>query len=263
VFYQAAGTQLFYTSVGEGSPVVLLHPAPLDHRFWLPLADRLKGRYRLIIPDLRGHGWSPIGNSPINVQRLGADVHSLLDHLQLESAAFVGCSIGGYILFELWRTIPQRVRSLVFCCSKPQPDSEEARAKRQTTISAIRSQGVATFFDGSAENLLSNAAKQHQPHLYSEVRSMMMLTAEAAIALQEGLAARPDSMDTARTITVPVLALAGEEDKASTPAEVEAMAKAVPHAEYRLLKGTGHFAAFEQPEEVAHIIGGFLDRLAF
>lgn len=261
MFYEAEGTRLFYISVGDGSPVVLLHPAPLDHRFWLPVVELLKDRYRLILPDLRGHGWSPMGASSITIQRLGADIHSLLDHLGVEKTAFVGCSIGGYVLFELWRTVPDRIHSMVFCCSKPQPDSDEAKAKRQATIAAIRTQGVASFFDGSAENLLSGTAKQHQPHLFSQVRSMMMLTAEAAIAMQEGLAARPDSMDTAKTITVPVLAIAAEEDKASSPAEVEALTKAVPQAEYRFLKGTGHLAAFEQPQEVAAIIGGFLDRV--
>lgn len=261
MFYEAGGTELFYTSLGEGSPVVLLHPAPLDHRFWLPAAERLKDRFRLVIPDLRGHGWSQMGNSPISIPRLGADIQSLLDHLKVEKAAFVGCSIGGYVLFELWRTMPERVRTMVFCCSKPQPDSDEAKTRRQATIAAIRTQGVASFFDGSAENLLSSTAKQQQPHLFSEVRSMMMLTSEAAIAMQEGLAGRPDSMDTAKTITVPVLAIAAEEDKASSPAEVEALAKVVPQAEYRFLKGTGHLAAFEQPQEVATIMGGFLDRV--
>jgi pimeloyl-ACP methyl ester carboxylesterase len=260
VFYEARATQLFYTALGKGDPVILLHPAPLDHRFWLPVAERLQDRYKLIIPDLRGHGWSPMGDSPINIQRLGADLHSLLDHLQKKKAYLAGCSIGGYILFEAWRQIPERVRALVFCCSKPQADSEEGKAKRAATIANIRSNGVGSFFDSSAENLLSSAAKQSQPHLLSEVRSMMMLTVEAAIAVQEGLAARPDSMETARTISVPSLTIAAEEDKASTPQEVEALAKAIPHAEYRLLAGTGHLAAFEQPQLVAEIIGGFLDR---
>ncbi len=261
MFYEAGGTQLFYTSIGEGAPVVLLHPAPLDHRFWLPFTEFLKNRYKFIIPDLRGHGWSPMGDFPLTVQRLGADVHSLLDHLQLQNAAFVGCSLGGYTLFEIWRQIPQRVRAMIFCCSKPQPDSAEAKAKREATIAAIRTKGVASFFDSSADNLLSNTAKQNQPRLFTEVRSMMMLTAEAAIAVQEGLAARPDSMETAGSISVPVLAIAAEEDKASTPAEVEALAKAIPHAEYRRLQGTGHFAAYEQPQQIAEIVGDFLDRL--
>jgi 3-oxoadipate enol-lactonase len=261
VFYEARGTQLFYTAVGEGDPVILLHPTPLDHRFWLPVAEGLKDRYKLIIPDLRGHGWSPMGDSLITVQRLASDVHSLLDHLQKKDAYFVGCSLGGYTLFEVWRQISQRVRAMAFCCSKPQADSEEGKAKRQVTIANIRSNGVAGFFDSSAENLLSNMARKNRPHLFSEIRSMMMLTSEAAIAVQEGLAARPDSMETARSISVPVLAIAGEEDKASSPQEVEALAQAVPDAEYCLIAGTGHFAAYEQPESVAEIIGGFLDRV--
>jgi pimeloyl-ACP methyl ester carboxylesterase len=260
MFYEAGGTQLFFTAMGAGHPVVLLHPMPLDHRFWLPVAERLKDRYRLIMPDLRGHGWSQLGDKGITVQRLGLDVQSLLDHLQIESASFIGCSLGGYALFEVWREFPERVKSFVFCCSKPQPDTREAKAKREATITMVRTTGVARFFDSSVENLVSETAKRDQPHLVPQVHNMMMLTAEAIIKVQEGLADRPDSMETAASISVPTLVIAGEEDKASTPAEVEALVKILPHAEYHLVQGTGHLAAFERPRQVSDLIGSFLDR---
>lgn len=260
MFYEAGGTQLFFTAMGAGHPVVLLHPMPLDHRFWLPVAERLKDRYRLIIPDLRGHGWSQLGDKGITVQRLGLDIQSLLNHLQIESASFIGCSLGGYTLFEVWRKSPERVKSLVFCCSKPQPDTPEAKAKREATIAAVRTNGVAGFFESSVQSLVSETAKRDQPHLLPQVHSMMMLTAEAVIEAQEGLAARPDSMGTAASISVPTLVIAGEEDKASTPAEVEAFSKVLPHGEYHLVQGTGHLAAFERPRQISDLIGSFLDQ---
>jgi 3-oxoadipate enol-lactonase len=93
--------------------------------------------FAAIVPDLRGHGLSELGsNLPVGafarvpdapvltMTQLATDVIALLDHLQLESAVFAGCSIGGYVLLELWRRIPERMQGLVFVCSKPQPDAE-------------------------------------------------------------------------------------------------------------------------------------------
>jgi pimeloyl-ACP methyl ester carboxylesterase len=84
---------------------------------------------RAVVPDLRGHGKSALGgNLPVGgfslvpdaavltIEQLAADVVALLDHLELKEAAFVGCSIGGYVLLELWRRIPERMKALAFVC---------------------------------------------------------------------------------------------------------------------------------------------------
>ena len=53
--------------------------------------------------------------------QLAADVLALLDHLDVPEAIFAGCSIGGYVLLELWRHAPERINGLAFVCSKPSP----------------------------------------------------------------------------------------------------------------------------------------------
>ena len=102
--------QIFYTVVGDGPPVILLHPFPANHKVWLPATELLAGRYRLILPDLRGHGQSAAGPdsvpAAITVEKLAADAGRLLDHLQIGKAIFAGCSIGGYTLYEIWRSMP-------------------------------------------------------------------------------------------------------------------------------------------------------------
>ena len=62
--------------------------------------------------------------------QLAADILALIDHLELDDAVFAGCSIGGYVLMELWRRAPGRMRGLAIVCSKPQPDAEVNREKR-------------------------------------------------------------------------------------------------------------------------------------
>jgi pimeloyl-ACP methyl ester carboxylesterase len=86
----------------------------------------------------------------------------------------------------------------------------------------------------------------------------MTLTPEAAIAVQAGLAMRPDSVPTVATIAAPVLAIAGGEDSGVTAAEMEAFSAAPGGCEFHLLPDAGHLAAYEQPQKVAALLAEWL-----
>jgi pimeloyl-ACP methyl ester carboxylesterase len=264
MFYHSGGNKLFYTTLGHGPSVVLLHPTPVDHRFWLPLAQMLEPRYQVIIPDLRGHGQSEAGEGPITMAKLAADALRLLDELNLSTALFAGCSIGGYTLYELWRTAPDRIRAFAFCCSKPQPDDEAGKAKRQENIAKIRERGTADFIESTLQTVIGPSARSRWPQKVAEAREMMQVVRpEAMIAIQQGLASRPDSVATARTIRVPCCVIAGGEDPGSTPADMRLLAEQIRNggygAEYHEIPDAGHFAPFEQPETVGRILRRFCD----
>jgi len=262
--------------------IVLLHPTPLHHGFWLPVAERLPG-YRWLIPDLRGHGRSPLGQAPsqaasgapvLTIEQLAADTLALLDTLSVERAVFVGCSIGGYTLYELWRTASQRVAGLVFCASKPQADTDTERGKRKDWIAKMepaRLSGelhpVPEFLDAMLAALLSRATHRERPALVAEVRAMMeQVRPEAIQAIQRGLGQRPDARETAETIHVPTCVIAGEEDTSSTPADLGALhtafLKAGSRSAYHLLPNAGHYAPIEQPAAVAALLDAFCRSLA-
>jgi 3-oxoadipate enol-lactonase len=268
--YFSAGVRLSYIERGSGEPVVFLHPTPLDHAYWLPLIGHVPG-IRAIVPDLRGHGLSesgeglPVGSfalvpdAPVlSMAQYADDVIALLDHLGIEKAVFAGCSVGGYILLELWRRIPQKIKGLSFVCSKPQPDTAQGQAKRAENIAKARSEGVSGLFDGMANSLLGATARSKHPEMVAEVRARMTLTPQALVAVLAGLATRPDSLPTVVTITIPVLAIAGGEDGVVTPAELDAFKAAPGGCEFHLLEDAGHFAAYEQPERVAEIFSAWL-----
>ncbi len=263
MFYSSLGARLFSATLGGGPDVVLLHPTPVNHCFWEPVAAELSGRYRVTLPDLRGHGQSEAGEGIISMDRLGADVGRLLDEVGISHAIFAGCSIGGYVLYELWRRMPQRVDALAFCCGKPQPDTAGNRVKRSESIEKIRLRGAANFFDQMIDTLVTPEFRSCQPARVAELRAMMnAMGPEAVIAVQHGLMERPDSVPTVKTITVPVLALAGSKDPASTPEEMRVIPELLPAAEYHLLPDTGHFAPYEQPQVVSRILGEFFARVS-
>ena len=253
------GSGLGFTDAGTGPPVVFLHPTPLDRDYWRPLTKELAG-IRAVVPDLRGHGVSALGSglqvgafdlvpdAPVlTMDQLASDVLALLDQLSLRRVVFVGCSIGGYVLLELWRRAPERMTGLVFISSKPQPDAPANLVRRAEIIERARREGVTALFDGMAQTLLSETSRRERPEIVAEVR-----------AVQAGLATRPDSVPTVSTIRVPVLAIAGEEDVSVTPAEMEAFRSAPGGCEFHVLPGAGHFAAYEQPRKVAALMAPWL-----
>ena len=269
-WYESDGARLGYRDTGEGQPVVFLHPTPLDGDYWRPMAKNLSG-VRVIVPDLRGHGVSDLGkklpvggfgrvpDAPVlTMAQLASDVLALLDHLQVPAAVFAGCSIGGYVLLELWRRARERMSGLVFVCSKPQPDAEANLEKRAAAIAQLRAEGTGALFDEIAMALIGRTARQRSIEIVGELRSHMTLTPEAAVAVQAGLATRPDSAPTVATIEVPVLAIAGGEDPGVTPAEMQAFSSAPGGCKFHLLPDAGHFAAFEQPQNVAALIERWL-----
>ena len=271
--FLSGDARLAFTDTGAGVPVVFLHPTPLDRDYWRPLTEDLAG-VRAIVPDLRGHGASQLGASlpvgsfarvpdapALTMAQLAADAIALLDHLAVPQAVFAGCSIGGYVLLELWRRVPERMSALAFICSKPQPDAEANLQKRVANIAQARAGEAAALFDGVAQTSIGATARRRRPQIVPELRARMTLTPEALVAVQAGLAARPDSVPTVAAIGVPLLAIAGGEDSAVTPDEMEAFRDAPGSCEFHLLPDAGHFAAYEQPRKVASLLADWLKQL--
>jgi 3-oxoadipate enol-lactonase len=239
--------------------VVLLHPTPVDHGFWLPAAESFAPDYRVIVPDLPGHGHSVLGSEPLTMASMARRVFALLDRLQIQDAVFCGCSIGGYLLYELWRQSPERVRALAICSAKPHADTPEGRRAREATIDGIRQQGTEPFFRRMLDTLVGAPAKERDPDIERRLLGMMEpMTAEAVIAVQRALAERPDSRATAATIRVPTAVLAGALDTGSTPSEMRELATLIPGSRFYLLQEMGHYAPYEQP----HLVGALLRRFA-
>lgn len=256
------GARLFAVTMGSGPDVILLHPTPVHHAFWMPLAQQLAGRYRLTLIDLRGHGQSSPGTGVITVARLAKDVHAVLAASGIQRAAFVGCSIGTYTLYEYWRRFPEQMAALVCTCGKPQPDSAANRETRRESMQAAQQPGgLEKFFDRMADTLVGPTARQHHPEIRSAAREMMnAVSLQAMLAVQQGLMDRPDSVPTLSTIHVPICVVAAGEDQSSTPLEMRAVVDHAPDSEFHLVENAGHYAPFEQPQNFASLIGEFLDR---
>ena len=254
--------EIVYQIAGNGPPVVLLHPFPVHHEFWNPIVPVLSSRYRLILPDLRGHGDSEIGEGPATMSKHARDLARVLDAAGEAKAAFVGVSIGGYVLFEFWRQFRGRVNTLVLCDTKPQADAAEARANRLKSAADVLEQGTDSFVESMIPKVLGRTTLSTRPDLLDGARRMMRkMSPEDVSLVQRGMAERPDSVADLKTINVPTLIVIGEEDILATPADGELMRQYISASQLKIIPKAGHYAPWEQPEGVGPLLRQFMDAI--
>ncbi len=252
--------EIFYEVTGSGRSVVLLHPFPANHELWLPVAQMLGSRYRLIMPDLRGHGESSIGEGPATMHKHARDVARVMDGAGVDHAPLVAVSIGGYLIFEFWRRFRDRVTALVLCNTKAQSDTPEARANRLQSADDVIQRGTEPFFESMLPKLLGGTTRRSRPDLVEgALRMMCKMSAEDVAGVQRGMAERPDSVPTLKTINVSTFIITGDEDILTGVAEAQLMKHNIPGSEMRVVAKAGHFSPWEQSEEVGRLLRQFLD----
>jgi len=252
--------QLYYEVVGEGPSVVLLHPFPLNHHFWTGTVPQLSGRYRLILPDLRAHGASELGDGPATMQKLADDLARICREEKTGKASFVGVSIGGYLLFEFWRRHRGQVAALVLANTRAGAETLESKTARLQAADGVLREGTSEFIGEMLSKLLSQTTRSNRPDIVDAARKMMQAMSPEDIAgVLRGMAERPDSIAALATINVPVLIIAGDED--SVPqSEFELIRQHIPGSELRVVSHAGHYAALEKPAEFGALLRGFLDK---
>jgi len=258
---RSTDAQLYYVVVGQGPSVVLLHPFPLNHNFWTAIVPQLSSRYRVILPDLRAHGASELGDGPATMQKLADDLARICREEKTDKASFAGVSIGGYLLFEFWRRYREQVAALVLANTRAGPETPDSKAARLKAADRVLREGTAGFIEEMLSKLLSQATRTNRPDIVDAARKMMQAMSPDDVAgVQRGMAERPDSVATLATINVPALIIAGDED--SVPrSEFELMRQRITGSDLRVISPAGHYAALEKPEEFGALLRAFLNRL--
>ena len=258
-FIQRAGAKIAYEVRGSGPPLFLLHPFPTNRHFWDSVSPSLELRYRLIVPDLRGHGESGVGEGA-SMAHHAEDVFHICREIDIKRAGFIGVSIGGYILFEFWRKYKEVAALLVLSNTRAQVDSEEARMNRLKAADDVEKNGTASFFDSMVPKLLGETTRRNRPDIVSRARTMMdAMSRNGLAAVQRGMAVRPDSVATLPLISVPTLIIRGQEDALIPAQDAELMHGKISGSALYAIPQAGHYAPIEKPQEFLKVLRPFLD----
>ena len=257
------GIEMAYEDTGgAGAALVLLHGFPFDRSMWRGQAEALGGEFRVVAPDLRGLGETPLGSDEVSIEGMAEDVAALLDELNLGRVVLGGLSMGGYVAFEFFRKFPERVRALVLADTRPQADTEDGRRTREENAQRALKEGMAPIVESMLPKLLSAGTRERGGEVPERVRAMMLGTSpKGAAAALRAMAARRDQTDLLPSINVPTLIVVGSEDAITPPADADAMNAKIEGSRLVVVEGAGHLSNVERPEEFNRALVEFLHAL--
>ncbi len=237
---------LFFEEMGKGFPVFLLHGYPLNHHIWKPVAERLKDHARVILPDLRGMGQSPVPEGEYSMRLQAEDVHHLMERLGIQKAILVGHSMGGYISLAFARAYPQCLGGLAMVASQAEADSPEKRQGRYISIEEVGRKGVKSV----ARKMLPRLTQRKD--LEPELTDMILKTSKKGIiGALKGMAERPNTLEWLGEITVPAVVIAGAEDVNIPIERGRTMAQMLSRGWLVEVPGAAHLPMLEEPQIVS------------
>jgi pimeloyl-ACP methyl ester carboxylesterase len=259
-FVELGDVAMYYKERGVGQPVVLVHAGIADGRMWDPQLERLSARYRVVVPDLRGFGHTPMVPSPFSYTD---DLAAFCATLGIESAAFVGASMGGTAVIDLALAEPDLVSCFVSIGGDPSgyemTDAETIAGwasaneafKRGDLREAARFESE-MWFVGQGR-----ARASVDSDLLGLVVEMLLRSYENP----DGEEVAPDqpAVENLESIAQDVLLIIGEFDRADMISAAELLAREIPNASLAYIDGTAHLPSLESPDSVSLLIEEFLD----
>jgi len=256
----AEKVELYHETIGQGFPLVLIHgwaSDGLSYLFQIPLSYH----YRLILPDLRGHGKSPKPQTECTAEILASDVDRLLEKLAVEKAIVCGGSLGGAVALQFALDYPKKVEALIL-------------VNTASTLSAIQE-----FFAGcisvlSAPNPvemlkrmvsslpgMDEMSKSPVGSMYMEssFERLQQIEPKSLLEVTRGMEGF-DVTDRLSQIKAPTLIIAGEKDSILPPSLSEEMHKRIAGSEYIVIN-TEHGTPFARPDEFNKVVRNFLKKI--
>jgi pimeloyl-ACP methyl ester carboxylesterase len=262
---EIAGSALNLLDIGSGAPVVLGSSYLWDAEMWRPQIEALSGRYRLIVPELWGHGGSgPMPAGMTSLRDLARQHLDMLDRLGVERCAIVGLSVGGMWGAELALMAPERVSALVLMGASLAAEPEETRARYFAMLGAIEAFGGLPdpVREAAAPIFFSPTVKTRKPELPQAFDAKLRAWeprrfVDSVAPLGRLIFGRRDAMEDLAGLSMPTLVMTGADDMARPPAEGRAMAERIGCA-FQEIPEAGHISSLEAPEFVNQALSSFL-----
>lgn len=243
---------------GSGPVVLLLHGVGGNRTVWSSVMPRLAGQFRLLAPDLRGHGRSPSPpGSRFTLEEMLADILGLLDEKGISSAHWVGLSGGAALALRAGLDHRARVRSLTMISGSAYTDAH-TRAVTDRLAETYAKEGT----DAYALRLLKDLFYPDwiEAHLDFADQVRELVTRQdlgPATAWTRSLRSF-DERNRIGGLGVPTLIIQGMDDAIVDAAHGRILRQTIPHAQIRILPQTGHIIPLERPEETAEAIRSFV-----
>ncbi|MBT3311274.1 MAG: alpha/beta fold hydrolase [Desulfobacterales bacterium] len=247
---------LYYETIGEGEPLLLVMGQGSDHRGWDGVRDDFASKFQVIVYDHRGTGQSDMPeHPPYSTQSFAQDAVAILDHLGIQRAHAYGISMGGRVCQWLGLDHPDRIGSLVLGCTTPgnlhgvkrPPEVDDALS----SADFVRMMDTLVSSEWLASNpeFLENMAEMAKNPIPQYAQQLHYLASEGH-----------EAWDLLPAITAPTLVIHGSDDQVNMTANAQLLADQIPGAELYIVEGGRHIFFEEFREESSRVVNDFLAR---
>ena len=247
--------RLWYEVMGEGEPLLLHHGYTASRDNWMPIAERLRGKYQVILMECRGAGESEDTEDGYNLDQYALDVLGIADHLGLDKFTYAGHSMGGGIGYVLATRHAERLKRLILMAPIPSGGTqgfdpalldERMAARKKGDRDYFKKPMVATRFREDVQT--DDWFERRVDHLLRVSEGHVRGGAETMSAL--------DVADALAEVTIPTLMLAGAVDGLLRANLNDYMR--LPNASLHVFSRAGHDVAIHEPDGVSEAIDAFM-----
>ncbi len=232
--------------------LVLANPIGTTSQVWDAQLPVLRRRFRLLRFNARGHGGSAAPPGPYSLAELGTDVLDLLNSYGITSAAYCGVSLGGMTGLWLAANAPERISSLVACCTAITPmPSRQAWLDR---AALVRSEGMAAISEAVPARWFTAGFIAREPAAVARVVDPLLGCDPDGYAGCAEAIADMDLRPALSAVKAPTLVISGEQDPAAPPWQGAVTARGIAGSRLVVIRGTSHLAHYETPGPVTDAI---------
>lgn len=241
-YVDAGGLRTYYEVAGAGEPLVLIHGGATTGESWAAQVPALAERYRVFVPDRRGHGRTPDAEGPATMDGYAADLIAFMTALNLGTAYVVGWSDGGKVAVRVAMSRPDLVRKLVMIGTElTRAGGTPANDRLMTTPEGLaRLEAIAK----ADYERLSPDGPEHFGVVFAKWTRMWSSIPDIEPAELEHL-------------PMPVLLMQGDDDCVRIEHNVD-LARAIPDAQLAVIPGGSHAVPLEKPDLVNRLLLDFL-----
>ena len=250
-------TKIHYKVAGNGNTIVLLHGFSESSKIWNKYTARLSKQYQVIGIDLPGHGKSEVVKQENSMEYMAEIVKNVLDEEEVSKCVMIGHSMGGYVALAFAEKVPALLSGLCLFNSSAAADSEEQKVNRDRTIEVIKANHF-NFLSSFIPDLFTAENQEiYKKEISKLIKGSEKMTTEGIISSMMALRNRANRYHVLQDISIPVLFIAGQQDKRVPLDKVLEQISLPKEAHVLLLKEVAHMGYIEASEQTYNAIKNF------
>lgn len=253
----ANGIDIHYELSGDGPVVMFAHSLGSDLSIWEAQKSALAARRTVLTYDIRGHGDTAAPPGAYSFGLLAADALALLDALKIDTASFVGISLGGMIGQAVALAAPHRIEKLVLAdttCRYP----PEVQATWPARIRQVEAEGLEALVVPTLERWFTPPYRAAHPEVLARIGKLIRSTPVAGYAGCCHAIAALDFADRLKALRMPTMVVVGDQDAGIPLPLAQALADAIPGARLEVVAGAAHLCNIEQADAFNALLLDFL-----